>query len=284
MKIKKNLTWWQTIIFCLAFITIFFVVALLSDLVTEWIPNLSIRFIVSELILRLPLTLFFMHLFATKVIKLEQSAFYLGGFKKTLLKWLLIGFFISSLFLLLILVINPTEYLYKGDQLNSKWLIYYTVSTIIMAINGGFIEETLFRGYIMGLLKEKWNLKIAVLVPSALFGLIHLMMLETFQISDVILLFLGGSLVGVMFSLIVIKSGNVYAASIVHMVWNLFFAGQILKISNQPVEEIKSIFSIQLKTDHILLNGGGFGIEVSLIAIVLYTIVSIILLRKLKTH
>ena len=33
-------------------------------------------------------------------------------------------------------------------------------------IAAGFVEEMVFRGVILNLLKEKWNIKVAVLIPS----------------------------------------------------------------------------------------------------------------------
>ena len=282
MEISKKLTWWKTILYCLVFLTIFLGAAIISDLATRWISNLSLRFIIRELALRLPLSLFLMHLFARKVVKLDNSVFYINAVHKRLLKWLFTGIIWSSILLALILVLNPASYLYKGGQIESKWIVYYVISTVAMAINGGLIEEILFRGYIMGLLKEKWNLKIAVLIPSVLFGIMHLTMLETFQFVDFLLLLVGGTLVGVMFSLIVIKTKNVFAAALFHIVWNLFYAGRFLKISTLPLEEIKSIYAIQLNSDNILLTGGSYGIEVSGIAIAIYAMVSLTLFRKIK--
>ena len=89
-------------------------------------------------------------------------------------------------------------------------------------------------------------------------------------------------MVGILFSLIVIKAKSVWAASLVHFVWNLFFAGRILKISDLPIEEIKGIFVVHLKNDHVLLNGGSFGVEVSGIAIALYALVSLVLIWRIK--
>jgi membrane protease YdiL (CAAX protease family) len=283
MKNKNHLTWWLTLLYCISFIAIFLIVAFVSDFATQWISAISLKFFVREIILRLPLTFYLMYFFAKKVVKQNSETFYLKNFTKSLFKWLLAGFLISIIFLLLIVIFNPTNIIYKGGQLESKWLIFYLVSTIAMAINGGFLEETLFRGYIMGLLKMKWNIKVAVLIPSILFGVMHVTMLNSFHWVDFMLLFIGGSLVGIMFSLIVIYSENVFAAALVHMVWNLFIAGRILKISSAPIDEIKSIFAIQLESNHPLLNGGDFGIETSLIAILVYAMISVFLFLKIKS-
>ncbi|MEE4197388.1 MAG: CPBP family intramembrane glutamic endopeptidase [Bacteroidales bacterium] len=284
MEKKMHVPWWLTLLYCIALIAIFFIVAIISDLATQWIPSVNLKFIVRELILRLPLTLFLMSLFAQKVIKMNRETFYLRNFTQSLFKWLLFGLVISIAFFILIVIFNPVTIMDKRGSLDSTWLIFYILSTIAMAINGGFLEETLFRGYILGLLKEKWNLRIAVLIPSVLFGIMHVTMLKSFHWIDFALLLIGGSLVGIMFSLIVVYSRNVFAAALVHMAWNMFFAGRILKVSSAPVNEINSIVAIHLENNHRLLNGGAFGIETSLLAILVYALVSMYLLFRIKSR
>ena len=40
-------------------------------------------------------------------------------------------------------------------------------------IAAGFVEEMVFRGVILNALKKRWNIKVAVIVPSMLFGIVH---------------------------------------------------------------------------------------------------------------
>ena len=42
-------------------------------------------------------------------------------------------------------------------------------------IAAGFVEEMVFRGVILNLLRKKWNRKVAVIVPSVLFGMVHIL-------------------------------------------------------------------------------------------------------------
>lgn len=60
------------------------------------------------------------------------------------------------------------------------------------------------------LLKERWNIWIAVIVPSVLFGLVHVIGMD-FSLGSCLLVILAGTMVGIMFSLIEIESGSVIA-------------------------------------------------------------------------
>ena len=55
--------------------------------------------------------------------------------------------------------------------------IFRTLSAGIMftGIAAGFVEEMVFRGVILNLLRKKWNRKVAVIVPSVLFGMVHIL-------------------------------------------------------------------------------------------------------------
>ena len=59
---------------------------------------------------------------------------------------------------------------YVSSGMNSNQ-IFSTLSAGIAftGIAAGFVEEMVFRGVILNLLKEKWNIKVAVLIPSGIF-------------------------------------------------------------------------------------------------------------------
>lgn len=274
----KDKTWWIVILYCLGLIAIFVCIAFVCDLVTDWIPDRSLKFFAREILLRLPLTLFLMYLFSKHIVKTDRRLLNVTYPKAITFKWVGIGIIISTFFIALTILLNETTILFKGNDLSKEWLTFYIVSSVSIAVNGAILEETLFRGYIMGLLLKKWNLKEAVIIPSVIFGVVHLTMIESFNLIDASLLLLRGTLVAIMFSLMTIKTKSTYSAVLVHFVWNLLVAGRILKISVSPIENIHSIFSIQLHNENVLLNGGKFGVEVSLIAIFTYTAVSLILL------
>ncbi|MEE0436461.1 MAG: CPBP family intramembrane glutamic endopeptidase, partial [Roseburia hominis] len=66
--------------------------------------------------------------------------------------------------------------------------------------------------------KEKWNIKVAVLIPSVLFGLVHIIGMD-FSIISSLLVLIAGTMVGIMFSMVAIESGSVWNSGIVHSLW-----------------------------------------------------------------
>ena len=91
-------------------------------------------------------------------------------------------------------------------------------------IAAGFVEEMVFRGVILNALKKRWNVKVAVIVPSMLFGIVHVLG-QDFSIGSCLLVIIAGTMVGVMFSMIAIESGSVWNSGIVHAIWNVVISG-----------------------------------------------------------
>jgi hypothetical protein len=89
--LKKNqhlLSVGKTTLFTFACIALFIVVAVICDLLTSWIPSIPVRVVTRELLLRTPLTIFSLHLFASKVIKAyEPGTIYGKLILSKLLKW-----------------------------------------------------------------------------------------------------------------------------------------------------------------------------------------------------
>ena len=144
------------------------------------------------------------------------------------------------------------------------------ISSILIALKAGILEEILFRGFIMRLLESKWNKYIAVLVPSVLFSFAHLPSMETFTIGGVFLLIISGTLVGTMFSLASYAGNSIGNNILMHTVWNFAIVTDILHITTSEGAYGEPIFQLIIPSDSILLTGAGFGIEASLIAIIGY--------------
>lgn len=161
--------------------------------------------------------------------------------------------------------------------------IFDTLSAGIFftGIAAGFVEEMVFRGVILNLLKERWNTMAAVLVPSIAFGSLHVLGMD-FTIESSLLVIAAGSLVGIMFSLIALRSGSVWNSAIVHAIWNIVIIGGDLTIADK-VDEY-SVMTYVLSSKSFAVTGGEFGIESSLVALVGYSVVSIIILISWKKH
>ena len=167
-----------------------------------------------------------------------------------------------------------------NDMGQTKNIGVVTEGFFAISVGSGFVEEILFRGVLMNLLKKRWNTMVAVIAPSVLFGLVHLMELEDCPFLDGLQLMIAGTMTGIMFSLIALKTKSVWNSAIVHCIWNLIMCGGILTISNQPSDCFLMTYVLDSKS--IALTGGEFGSEASVFAIFAYCVVAAVLLFALK--
>ena len=150
------------------------------------------------------------------------------------------------------------------------------MSSAMIALKSGILEEMLFRGFIMKLLESRWNKYVAIFVPSFIFGLVHIPSMETFSVASVILLIVSGTLVGIMFSLAVYAGKSVANSMLLHGMWNFVMITDILHITTKEGIYGKPLFSMIISSDNILLTGAGFGMEASIIAIAGYALICIL--------
>ena len=180
---------------------------------------------------------------------------------------LLLPFTVSCFFIFLTPGTFASSGLDKVDLIKTLTEAFFTFCLI-----AGITEELIFRGLIMRLLEMRWNRFISIIVPSVLFGVLHIFNMERFNITDVLLLVIAGTTVGIMFSLIAYQSGSIWTSALVHGIWNLFIIGGILDIGIS-VNPTVSIFTYTLESSTTLLTGGVFGIESSLPAVIGYIVV-----------
>jgi len=154
--------------------------------------------------------------------------------------------------------------------------VFYT------AIAAAVVEEALFRGVLMNLLKKRWNTAVGVLVPSVLFGAVHIMEMENPNVLDCVQVVAAGALAGILFSLIAIKTGSVWNSMIVHSIWNLVIAGNILSIGAEPSES--ALVTYVLDSKSYAVTGGAFGIEASVIAVIAYVLALLPVLLCCRTQ
>lgn len=143
----------------------------------------------------------------------------------------------------------------------------------------GAVEEMIFRGVIMGMLEQRIGQVKAVLLPSVLFAVVH-MVGGSFDVMSMLQLLVSGSLVGILFSLIAIESGSIWNSALVHGIWNMLMAGGILHIGKAIDSQV--LYNWVLNTDETLWTGGEFGAEASLIAITVYLLVICLALWRMQ--
>lgn len=158
-------------------------------------------------------------------------------------------------------------------EINHDIPVIYTVCTgiFVRGIGAGFAEEMVFRGVVLNLCLKKWGKAVAIIIPSVLFGAVHLIGM-TSSLVNVMLVLAAGTMVGIMFSLIAIESGSIWSSGVIHAVWNIVIIGDIFNVSSTGEY---SIFTYVIDSNSVILTGGDFGIESSIIATIAYMIISI---------
>ena len=212
----------------------------------------------------------FLKIFAGKIVKLPMADLGMPEFavKK---RWILTAVLLPSL------VKGSYLLAFSGQYVSSNMSgtqIFNTLSAGIAftGIAAGFVEEMVFRGVILNVLKKKWNIKAAVIVPSILFGFVHILGMN-FSVGSCLLVILAGTMVGVMFSLIAIESGSV---------WNIVIIGGGLAIGEKADEY--SVMTYVLDSKLFAVTGGEFGVEASAISLVGYIIVAGMALAMIRSE
>lgn len=194
-------------------------------------------------------------------------------------EWLICAF-ILPVYVITIFLLTPGEFI--QNEFNGSQAIGIIITAIfVTGLGAGIVEEMVFRGVIMTVLEKQWGRGIAILVPSFIFGMLHAIG-KDLRVIDFLLLLIGGTCVGIMFSLIVIKSGSIWNSVLVHAIWNITIIGNVLHIG--AFHNQNSMYSYKLYSDSLLLTGGRFGIEVSSVAILGYASVIIYTFLTMKRN
>jgi hypothetical protein len=133
------------------------------------------------------------------------------------------------------------------------WLSFFLIQP--------FLEELVFRGFLMSLLGRYFNLTVALIVSSFAFAIVHADN-EGFSIIG----FLTITLAGFLFGLLFMKSGQLWLPTAMHSAWN-FMQGVIFGF---PTSGIRTYGILETTaTGPGWLSGGDFGFEGSILALLL---------------
>lgn len=228
-------------------------------------------------ILYVTICYFLLQLFSEKKLNKKIESFNIK-IEKINLYWFILAILLPTVVVIVYLLLFDGNFVENPSLINSKLQIISS-GIFYTGLGAGIVEEMVFRGFILNLLKEKYNIKIAIILPSLIFGLLHIIGIP-FNILTYMQIIFAGTLVGIMFSLISIKENNILSSSLVHSFWNIFIIGGILNIGTEFNKY--SIYNYILKNKNILFTGGEFGIEISIISIVSYMIVIYLVFKSLK--
>ncbi|MCQ4921539.1 CPBP family intramembrane metalloprotease [Tissierella carlieri] len=232
--------------------------------IPDWIGNIAFG------IVYVLLTYFLLKILCIKLLKSFLENYGMGK-PKLKLVWLISAVLLPAI-VSVVLLCMPGELISNSVSL-SQGMSIVTAALFYYGIGAGVVEEMVFRGIIMHTLESRWNKVVAILIPSMAFGLLHLIGKEMNFIS-ILLLFVAGISVGILFSLITYESGSVWCSAIIHGVWNCIMIGGILNIG--PTYDSEAIFSYILKSKSIIITGGDFGIETSIVSVFGYIIFALL--------
>ena len=140
----------------------------------------------------------------------------------------------------------------------------------MLVLMQGFLEEVVFRGYLMTRLAAKKGKWIAILL-SSIFYLVFRMSNPTTSKIDLLNIFL----ISVVMSLLYWYFDNVLVIAIFHAFWNCI-SGLVFGFNLSGIKLSDSIFTVAAISDKQILIGGSYGIEGSIIATVFFAILGLL--------
>ena len=201
----------------------------------------------------------------------------LGFYKENFLSALLKGYGLGlSLFILALAgLVVLGQYQFDSIHLDT-YSLAFTLFTIPFWILQGTAEELVTRAWLIPQLAKRTNLKLAVLISSLFFTLLHAGNSGLTPLSLVNLF-----LFGVAMSLYLLKTDTVWGVAGIHGAWN-FAQGNLfgILVSGQPSGT--SLMTFLPQGDQGWLSGGTFGIEGSIMTSLVLLLLIFYLAHQLK--
>ena len=142
-------------------------------------------------------------------------------------------------------------------------------------------EEIMARAFLMNTLRKRTSVLVAVLVSATMFAIPHLPSMLDMGGVYVIVGIVNLYLVSVVFSALVLRRNNIWTAWGLHTAWNFVLYGVLgLPLSGGAESEV-GIFQFVTNGESIL-NGGGYGVEASIITTAVLAVTAVILMKKWK--
>ena len=259
---------------CVIFLAlaIFVVGAITENLLQNFFGNYYLQLIV-PCIVRIIVTVVLAAFFSAKVLKINAEELGIKNIKIDF-KWIVISAVLPvSVLALYIFILPGHAYIAK----EGNFLQYLAYAVFGVGISAGITEEVIFRGMIFRYMKKTLGTKAAVIIPAVIFACLHIINMQTFDLTDLVLLLLAGSLVAVMFVFMALTSDSIYPGALAHTLWNTLIIGEIIGVggivNGMPND---SFIIVPIESQSKLLTGGNFGIEAAVPAIIGYIAVSVI--------
>lgn len=153
------------------------------------------------------------------------------------------------------------------------WLGVLTV--LIVSINAGVVEEILFRGIFFRIIEEGLGSWLALLLSALFFGLAHLGNPNATLLGAVAIALEAGILLGAVYML----TRRLWLAIGLHIAWN-FTQGGVFGVAVSGFA-LEGLLRGELRGP-VLLSGGAFGAEVSVVAVVVCLTAGVLIVLRAK--
>ncbi|MDS4727377.1 CPBP family intramembrane glutamic endopeptidase [Streptococcus pneumoniae] len=201
----------------------------------------------------------------------------LGFYKENFLSALFKGYGLGlSLFILALAgLVVLGQYQFDSIHLDT-YSLAFTLFTIPFWILQGTAEELVTRAWLIPQLAKRTNLKVAIIISSSLFTLLHLGNSGITFLSAIDLF-----LFGVAMSLYLLKTDTIWGIGGIHGAWN-FAQGNLFGVLVSGQSSGTSIMKFTPQGNQDWLSGGSFGIEGSIVSSIILFLLIVYLAYQLK--
>ncbi|HGZ4126383.1 TPA: CPBP family intramembrane glutamic endopeptidase [Streptococcus pneumoniae] len=204
---------------------------------------------------------------------IRTLGFYRENFFSNLLKGFGLGL---ALFLLTLLgLVALGQYRFESIHLD-PYSLAFVVFTIPFWILQGTAEELVTRAWLIPQLAKRTNIKVAIIISSSLFTLLHLGNPGITFLSAIDLF-----LFGVAMSLYLLKTDTIWGIGGIHGAWN-FAQGNLFGVLVSGQSSGTSIMKFTPQGNQDWLSGGSFGIEGSIVSSIILFLLILYLAYQLK--
>ncbi len=194
-----------------------------------------------------------------------------GNTGKNFALGLLIGFGMNA-FCVLLAWLHGDLHFYAG-----RFRVLYMLTALVCVCIQSGAEELITRGYMMGALRKRYPVWVAIAVNALFFAVVHLA-----SPGITVLSFLNIVIVAVALSLVMYYFGSIWLCIAVHTAWN-YTQNLIFGLPNSGIVSEGSFLHLDAARDSLFYNAT-FGIEGSLTAVIVLTVfaVCVVLYAKKK--
>lgn len=175
------------------------------------------------------------------------------------LKGMLRGIILSGGSIITMKWLGVLEYNGLNNNVNVNLILAFIGAFMVQ----GAMEEILTRGFLMNSLLKKTSKITAIFISSGVFTILHFNSFPKNELAIGTIGTINLLLVSLLFSIYVLKKGNIWMAAAAHSTWN-FVIAVVCGINLSGTEVMPSIFKFLTTGRSNILNGGDYGIEASI--------------------